>query len=64
MADDKKIVVDDRGRPLDGWHCTQCEAKIEASIMDGYPATLSPILKQAMCHRCKKMKVIKFWKQS
>lgn len=63
MADAKNLVVDSRGRPLNGWHCTQCESKISDEVMDGYPGTIDPRFKKAMCHKCRKVKVIKKWEQ-
>jgi hypothetical protein len=63
MADAKNLVVDNRGRPLDGWHCTQCETKIDDKVMEGYPATIDPKYKKATCHKCRKVKVIKKWNQ-
>lgn len=63
MTDAKKLVVDSRGVPLNGWHCTQCECKIPAEVMDQSPAMIDPRFKKAMCHKCKKVKVIKKWDQ-
>lgn len=61
---DHQIIVDERGQPLKGWHCTKCDTKIPDDVMAKYPNTLSMTLKNAMCHKCKKMKVIKFWDQA
>lgn len=63
MTDPKKVVVDSRGRPLNGWHCTQCEVSIPDEVMDKYPKTIDPKFKKAMCHKCRKVKVIKKWEQ-
>lgn len=64
MVDEKKIVVDSRGRPLNGWYCTHCETKVEDKVADGYPASLAPNYKNILCHKCKKVKVFKLWSQS
>lgn len=64
MADGKKIVVDARGRPLDGWYCTQCETKVEDKVADSYPNSISSMYKNVLCHKCKKVKVFKLWRQS
>jgi hypothetical protein len=54
--------LDRGGRVKNGWYCTWCESKIEDAVMDSYPSTLAPNFKQAKCHKCKKLKVIKLWK--
>lgn len=55
------VHLDRSGRPKNGWYCTQCETKIDDSVMDTYPSTLAANMKKALCHKCKKTKVIKLW---
>jgi NAD-dependent SIR2 family protein deacetylase len=63
VPEGKEIILDNRGRALEGWHCTHCEVKIPDEVANEYPSTISPIYKNVKCHKCKKLKVAKFWNQ-